>query len=107
MLGPGVGGRKVPGFGAQINSPECCPHAGITWDFASPLHLLSLASSSVVNIAVAFMMRIARADIEQHTTRQSCWVAIHGGVYDVTGISPSATVIAIVTVPSSQSDQIS
>lgn len=30
-------------------------------------------------------MIITRAVMEQHATRQSCWVAIHGAVYDVTG----------------------
>ncbi|KAJ6155213.1 hypothetical protein N7470_005779 [Penicillium chermesinum] len=36
-------------------------------------------------------MMITKADIDQHTTRQSCWVAIHGCVYDVTGsLSPKS-----------------
>ncbi|KAJ5668709.1 hypothetical protein N7462_009779 [Penicillium macrosclerotiorum] len=29
-------------------------------------------------------MTLTRAEIKQHNTRQSCWVAIHGAVYDVT-----------------------
>ena len=33
-------------------------------------------------------MPLTRADIEQHSSRKSCWVAIHGAVYDVTGTSP-------------------
>ena len=32
-------------------------------------------------------MKLARGDIVQHNNRQSCWVAIHGAVYDVTGMS--------------------
>lgn len=32
-------------------------------------------------------MTITRADIAQHTSRESCWVAIHGTVYDVTGMN--------------------
>ncbi|KAL4960450.1 FMN-dependent dehydrogenase-domain-containing protein [Aspergillus stella-maris] len=30
-------------------------------------------------------MTVTRAEIAQHNSRQSCWVAIHGAVYDVTG----------------------
>lgn len=30
-------------------------------------------------------MTVTREEIQQHSTRQSCWVAIHGAVYDVTG----------------------
>lgn len=30
-------------------------------------------------------MTLTRAEIQQHNSRQSCWVAIHGAVYDVTG----------------------
>ncbi|KAJ5083854.1 hypothetical protein NUU61_008433 [Penicillium alfredii] len=29
-------------------------------------------------------MTVTRSEIERHNTRQSCWVAIHGAVYDVT-----------------------
>ncbi|KAJ6008286.1 hypothetical protein N7540_012262 [Penicillium herquei] len=29
-------------------------------------------------------MNLTRADLERHNSRQSCWVAIHGAVYDVT-----------------------
>ncbi|CEJ62255.1 hypothetical protein PMG11_10758 [Penicillium brasilianum] len=29
-------------------------------------------------------MTLTREEIQQHSTRQSCWVAIHGAVYDVT-----------------------
>ncbi|KAJ6017261.1 hypothetical protein N7451_000640 [Penicillium sp. IBT 35674x] len=29
-------------------------------------------------------MTLTRADIEKHNSRKSCWVAIHGAVYDVT-----------------------
>ncbi|RJE23437.1 Cytochrome b2 [Aspergillus sclerotialis] len=29
-------------------------------------------------------MKLARGDIVQHNNRQSCWIAIHGAVYDVT-----------------------
>ncbi|KAJ5987758.1 hypothetical protein N7481_002968 [Penicillium waksmanii] len=30
------------------------------------------------------MMKVTRAQIQEHSSRQSCWVAIHGAVYDVT-----------------------
>ncbi|KAJ5826444.1 hypothetical protein N7474_003582 [Penicillium riverlandense] len=30
-------------------------------------------------------MKLSRNEIEQHNSRRSCWVAIHGAVYDVTG----------------------
>jgi L-lactate dehydrogenase (cytochrome) len=30
-------------------------------------------------------MKVSRNEIEQHNSRRSCWVAIHGAVYDVTG----------------------
>ncbi|CAL5868016.1 uncharacterized protein PFLUO_LOCUS2239 [Penicillium psychrofluorescens] len=29
-------------------------------------------------------MKVSRKEIEQHNSRRSCWVAIHGAVYDVT-----------------------
>ncbi|KAE8147386.1 FMN-dependent dehydrogenase-domain-containing protein [Aspergillus avenaceus] len=29
-------------------------------------------------------MRLSRAEVESHSTKASCWVAIHGSVYDVT-----------------------
>ncbi|KAJ5659910.1 hypothetical protein N7507_006361 [Penicillium longicatenatum] len=29
-------------------------------------------------------MKLSRADVKQHNSRKSCWVAIHGAVYDVT-----------------------
>jgi hypothetical protein len=32
-------------------------------------------------------MTVTRAQIQEHSSRQSCWVAIHGAVYDVTGLS--------------------
>lgn len=31
-------------------------------------------------------MAITWADIEHHRSRKSCWIAIHGMVYDVTGM---------------------
>lgn len=31
---------------------------------------------------------LTREEVEKHSTKESCWVAIHGFVYDVTGISP-------------------
>ncbi|KAJ6090299.1 hypothetical protein N7486_009114 [Penicillium sp. IBT 16267x] len=33
-------------------------------------------------------MTLSRADIELHNSRKSCWVAIHGAVYDVTESHP-------------------
>jgi formylmethanofuran dehydrogenase subunit A len=30
-------------------------------------------------------MKLTRQEINQHNNQQSCWVAIHGAVYDVTG----------------------
>ncbi|GAQ37620.1 L-lactate dehydrogenase [Aspergillus niger] len=33
------------------------------------------------------MSILSREEVEKHSTRESCWVAIHGSVYDVTGKS--------------------
>jgi cytochrome b involved in lipid metabolism len=30
-------------------------------------------------------MKLTRQEINQHNNQESCWVAIHGAVYDVTG----------------------
>jgi hypothetical protein len=32
-----------------------------------------------------FTMTLTRQEISRHNSRQSCWVVIHGAVYDVTG----------------------
>lgn len=34
-------------------------------------------------------MQLTRDEIEKHNSKDSCWVAIHGSVYDVTGASIS------------------
>lgn len=30
-------------------------------------------------------MKLTRQEINRHNNQESCWVAIHGAVYDVTG----------------------
>jgi cytochrome b involved in lipid metabolism len=37
------------------------------------------------HIGCKFTMALTRQEINQHNSRQSCWVVIHGAVYDVTG----------------------
>ena len=39
-------------------------------------------------------MTLTRAEILQHDTRQSCWVAIHGAVYDVTSTFKRKSVVS-------------
>lgn len=35
------------------------------------------------------IMTVTRAQIQEHNNRQSCWIAIRGDVYDVTGLLSS------------------
>lgn len=39
----------------------------------------------VSHIGCKFAMTLTRQEVSQHNSRQSCWVVIHGAVYDVTG----------------------
>ncbi|KAL4953803.1 FMN-dependent dehydrogenase-domain-containing protein [Aspergillus filifer] len=38
---------------------------------------------------------VAHAELEQHNSRQSCWVAIHGAVYDVTDEHPGGAKVIL------------
>ena len=38
---------------------------------------------------------LTREEVEKHNSRESCWIAIHGSVYDITGISPLEPLIPL------------